>query len=96
MELMNENEWVFDSCAISCASSFSWIALSSFDMMGFDLSYYISFSHVCLLSLESLFFSNERQRERRYRRGDGEDIGKIEEYETIIRIYCIIKRTYIQ
>lgn len=95
MELLNENEWVFDSCAISWASFFSRIALSSFDMMGFDLPYYISLCHVCLFSLESLFLSNEGQKESRSGREDEEEMGNIEDYETIIRIYCIIK-IYIQ
>lgn len=33
-----------------------------FDIVGFDSSYYILFSHDCLLSLGNLFIFNERQK----------------------------------
>jgi hypothetical protein len=42
--------------------SFGWDALSSLDVMGFALSYYISLCHVWLSSLRTVFFSNEKQK----------------------------------
>jgi hypothetical protein len=48
-----------------------------------------------LLSLRSVFFSNERQKQSESRRrGVREELGAAEEEETIIRIYCMRKGSF--
>lgn len=58
--------------------SFCWVALSNFNMVVFVLPYH-TFVNVLLLSLRSLFFSNERQKEWIWMdgRGGGEKMGKL-------------------
>lgn len=57
-------------------------------MMVYVLSY-ILFYHFWLLSLRSVFFSNERQNGSRHSevRGDGEELGGVEGRKAVFRSY---------
>lgn len=59
---------------------------------------YVLFCRVfCLLSLRSLSFSNERQKESGSEgRGEGEEMGEVERGETVVRIYRMRKVIYFQ
>lgn len=57
--------------------------------MGFVLTYYLLFCYDLLLSLRSLLFSKERQKEGRL--GWKGELGGVEWGEAVIRIYCMRK-----
>lgn len=83
------NEWVSHSHGFYVFFFFLfWVDLSSLDVMIFVLSCYTFFCHVSLLALINLLFSNEKQKgSRSGGRGVREELGAIEDSETIIRIY---------
>jgi hypothetical protein len=62
--------------------------------MAFVLPYYILFCHVLLLSLRSLFFSNERQKGVDPEViGSGKELGGVEGWETVNRMCCMRKES---
>jgi hypothetical protein len=68
--------------------------LSNLEVIIFVLSYNILFCYILLLSLRSLFFSNERQkRSGSEGREVGEELGEVEGAETISKIYYMRKES---
>lgn len=67
-----------------------------FDLSNFDVMVcFILLYFVLLLSLRSLFFSNERQKgSGSGGNGGGEELGGAEGREALIRIYCMRKNYF--